>query len=290
MKKPLVNIFFYGDGTHIQAIGWRAYERAGTYEELKDFLQSRVQHDHRNAQREHLAMPIPWRDFEVMDRLHPFANELAEKGIVGEDAIYCATHIVNDEVWADETRDESSGSATPDYLLTYTTKDGFDFPQLIQDDHFEAIHLLWKNRKYVSCLKLVFSTIDTFGYVEYGPDVRDGFVRWLDDYCDLRKLGVTPEELWQLRNSLIHMTNLDSRKVRSGKTHRLLPRFTHPDRDVPPMVDGMKGLHVARFVIVVLPKGIENWLRSYNGHPKKFAEFVERYDTIVSEARFAISN
>ena len=290
MKQRLVNIFVYGDETHVRAIGWRVYERAGSYDELKNFLQSRVQHDHRNAQREDLAKPIRWRDFEVMDRLQPFANELVERGIVGEGAVYCATLIVNDEVCVDETRDELRGGATPDYLLTYTTEDGFDFPQLIQDDYFEAIHLLWKNRKYISCLKLVFSAIDTFGYVEYGPDGHDGFVGWLDDYCDLRKLGVTPEELWQLRNSLIHMTNLDSRKVRSGKTHRLLPRFTHPDRDVPPTVDGMKVLHVARFVIVVLPKGIENWLRSYNRDPRKFAEFVERYDTIVSEARFAISD
>jgi hypothetical protein len=45
--------------------------------------------------------------------------------------------------------------------------------------------------------------------------------------------------------------------------------------------------HVARFVIAVLPKGIENWLRSYNREREKYAEFVERYDTIVSEARFA---
>jgi len=52
----------------------------------------------------------------------------------------------------------------------------------------------------------------------------------------------------------------------------------------------MKVLHVARFVIEVLPKGIENWLRSYNRDPKKFATFVERYYTIVSEARFAVSD
>ncbi len=290
MKKPLVNIFFYGDGTHIHAIGWRTYERTGTYEELTSFLQSRVQPDHPDAQREDLAMPILWRDFEVMDRLHPFVNELVEKGIVGEDAVYCATRIVNDEVCADETRDESSDSATPDYLLMYMTDGGFDFPQLIQDDYFEAIHLLRSSGKHISCLKLVFSMIDTLGYVEYGPKRNDCFARWLDDYCDLARVGVTSDELWQLRNSLIHMTNLDSRKVRSGRTHRLLPRFTHADRDVPLFVDGMKVLHVARFVMAVLPAGIENWLRSYNRDPKKFAEFVERYDTIVSEARFAVSS
>ena len=296
MKQSLVNIFVYGDGTHVYAIGWRVYEKAGSYEELTNFLQSRVQHDHRGAPRKDLEdpipwrdfesmdrLPIPWRDFESMDRLNPFAAA----GVVDENPVYCVTHIVNGEVRADETRDVSSGSVVPDYLQVYSTEDGFDFPQLIQDDYFEAIHLLWKNRKYVSCLKLVFSAIETLGYVEYGPDSNDCFARWLDDYCDLGQVGVTSDELWQLRNSLIHMTNLDSRKVRSGKTHRLLPQFTHPGRDVVPFVDGMKVLHVARFVSSVLPNGIENWLRSYNREREKFVEFVERYDTIVSEARFA---
>ena len=287
MKEPLVNIFVYGDETHVHAIGWRVYEKAGSYEELTNFLQSRVQHDHRSAPRKDLEDPIPWRDFESMDRLNPFACALAAAGVVGENPVYCVTHIVNGEIRADETRDVSSGSAVPDYLQIYSTEGEFDFPQLIQDDYFDAIHLLWNNRKYMSCLKLVFSTIDTLGYVEYGPDSNDCFAKWLDDYCDLGKVGVTSDELWELRNSLIHMTNLDSRKVRSGKTHRLLPQFTHPDRDVPPLVDGMKGFHVARFVIAILPKGIENWLRSYNREREKFAEFVERYDTIVSEVRFA---
>lgn len=194
--------------------------------------------DHQSAQREELAKPIPRRDFEAMDRLNPFAGALAARGIVDENSVYCVTHIVNGEVHVDGTRDESSSGALPDYLQVYFTEDGFDFPQLIQDDYFDAIHLLWNHRKYVSCL----------------------------------------------------MTNLDSRKVRSGRTHRLLPRFTHPDRDTAPWVDGMKVLHVARFVIAVLPEGIENWLRSYNRDRKKFGEFGERYDTIVSEARFAVSD
>lgn len=140
---------------------------------------------------------------------------------------------MNGEVRVDETGDVSSSGAMPDYLQVYLTEGGFDFPQLIQDDYFDAIHLLWNNRKYMSCLKLVFSAIETLGYVEYGPDRNDCFAKWLDDYCDLGKVGVTSDELWELRNSLVHMTNLDSRKVRSGKTHRLLPQFTHPDRDVP---------------------------------------------------------
>ena len=285
-----INIFVFGDETHVHAIGWRLYEKAGTDDELKAFLQSKVHDDHQIAARNDLEEPIPWRNFEVMDRLNQIvgaiAGAIAGAGIVvGENDAYCLTHIVNGEVPAGYTRDESDDATVPDYLQLYLTEDGFNFPKLIHDDYFVAIHLLWNNRKYVSCLKLVFSAIDTLSFVEYGPDRRDCFTSWLDEYCDLGAIGVTSGELWELRNSLTHMTNLDSRKVRSGSTDRLLPRFTHPDRDVAPFVDGMKVLHVARFVRAVLPRGIEKWLQSYNQDRGKFAEFVERYDTIVSEAR-----
>ena len=121
--------------------------------------------------------------------------------------------------------------------------------------------------------------------MEYGPNGGNCFAKWLDEYCDLNLLGVTSDELWEQRNSLIHITNLDSRKVHSGRIHRLMPQFTHPDRDVSSFVDGMKVFHIARFVTAVLPHGIEKWLESYNRNRGKFAKFVERYDTVVSEAR-----
>ena len=292
MKQRLVNIFVYGNETHVHAVGWRVYKRAGAYDELIAFLRSRVQHEHRIAACSDLKEPIPWRDYRAWIRLKLIGGAIAEAVIVGENDVYCVTPIVNGKVRVDDTRDEADDGAVPDYLRVYRTEGGLDFSQLVKHDYFEAIHLLWNNRKYVSCLKLVFSTIDTFGFVEYGPEGGNGFTRWLDEYCDLETLGVTAGELWELRNSLIHMTNLDSRRVRTGTTHRLLPAFTHSDRDVAPFVDGMKTLHVARFMFAVLVPAIEKWLQSYNRDRGKFAEFVERYDTIVSEARmqFQISS
>ena len=285
VKERLVNIFVYGDATHVHSVGWRVYEKSGTYDEKIAFLQAAAMNDHRIAARQDLDEPVLWRDFEAMNRLNPFFGSLADAGIAGENDVHCLTHIVNGKVRADETRDEMNGESVPDYLTAYWSDRGLDFGQLINDDHFEAIHLLWNNRKYISSLKLVFCTIDTLGFVAYGPNVRDCFIRWLDEYCDLGSLGLTSQELWELRNSLIHMTNLDSRKVHSGKTHRVMPQFTHPDRDVAPVVDGMKVLHVARFLTVVLPRAVQKWLESYNQDRSKFAEFVERYDTIVSESR-----
>jgi len=34
MKERLVNIFVFEDETHVHAVGWRFYEKSGTYEEL----------------------------------------------------------------------------------------------------------------------------------------------------------------------------------------------------------------------------------------------------------------
>ena len=285
MNERLVNIFVYGDATHVHSVGWRVYEKSGTYEEKTGFLQAAAVNDHRIAARQDLDEPVLWRDFEAMNRLNPFFGALADAGIANENDVHCLTHIVNGKARADETRDEVNSESVPDYLTAYWSERGLDFGQLVKDDHFEAIHLLWNNRKYISSLKLVFCTIDTLAFVEYGPNVRDGFTRWLDEYCDLGSLGLRSQELWELRNSLIHMTNLDSRRVHAGKTQRVMPQFTHPDRDLPPFEDGMRVFHVARFVIVVLPGAVKKWLESYNQDRSKFAGFVERYDTIVSESR-----
>ena len=43
----------------------------------------------------------------------------------------------------EDTLDMAADDAVPDYLSIYWTKDGFNFAQLIQDDYFDAIHLLW---------------------------------------------------------------------------------------------------------------------------------------------------
>ena len=129
--------------------------------------------------------------------------------------------------------------------------------------------------------------IDTLGFVEYGP-VGNCFVTWLDEYCDMGQAGVTSPELWELRNSLLHMTNLDSNRVRSGAVERLKPVIINSQVEVPSHSDGYKNFHLARFTATVLPEGIDRWIRSYNEQPAKLLLFIHRYDTIVSEARLSV--
>lgn len=283
MSETLINIFLFGDSREIQSVGQSLYAREGSYAECLGFLQSRVAEDSQAAPRSDLPEPLTWEEFYSLNRLSPLTEFLLEQGVAPENAIYCITPIVDGAPRVEDVEDALATLACPDYLRRYTTKEGFDFPSLIDDDYYDALRLLWNGKKYISCMKLTFSTIDTLGFIEFGP-VNGCFVNWLDRYCDLEPLAVTAEELWELRNSLLHMTNLDSHKVRQGKTTRLFPVFLPTDHD-PPQADGEKRLHFARLLFVVLPKAIGKWLQSYNDERDKFLTFVARYDTIVSEAR-----
>ena len=51
IKERLVNVFVYGNETHVHAVDWRVYEKAVAYDELTAFLRSRVDDDQRIAAR-----------------------------------------------------------------------------------------------------------------------------------------------------------------------------------------------------------------------------------------------
>lgn len=106
------------------------------------------------------------------------------------------------------------------YLLEYMKPNGFDLPRLLNDDYFNAIRLLWNNKQYVSVMKLLLSFLDTVAYLDSG-DTPGNFQKWLNNYADITSLDVTADELWELRNSLLHMTNSDSRKVARGEVRRI---------------------------------------------------------------------
>lgn len=109
-----------------------------------------------------------------------------------------------------------------DWLLKYSRKGGIQFSELIHDDYFHAIKITYNARLYVSSMKLMLSCIDSLAYIEYG-DLRGLpiFVRWLNDFADLAPLGITAEELWELRNGLLHMSNINSSAVKQNKVRRI---------------------------------------------------------------------
>jgi hypothetical protein len=157
------------------------------------------------------------------------------------------------------------------------TDEGFDLPRLLNDDYFLAIKLLFNNSYYVSATKLLISFIDTMGFVEFGDDGSNTFVRWVDTYVDLTPVGITAEELWEHRNSLLHMTNLDSRKVLAGKAKRLLCYVGTLPNGFPSEDQDQKYFNLQKLIHTVAA-GTSRWAATFNVDRSKFETFVN--DTI----------
>ena len=288
MNERIVNIFVYVDRDAIRSIGYTEYEMEGTYEELTGYLQSRVEVDHAAANRIELAEEYSPAVFRYAMRMEALQYLIPLMGEIVGDSVYCVTQIVDGALGAHEPMHDHEHNQVPDYLRIYGTKRGFDFGQLMDDDFMDAIKLLWDHQKYIAALKLMFIMIDTLGFVAFGP-LRDAFTRWLDKYCELNSLGVSSVELWELRNSVLHMSNLASNRVERGAVTRLSPVFTSLQYDIPVEMDGFKNLHSARLIGDVVPRGVLKWVQSMSADPEKFMTFVERYDTVVSEARTSVA-
>ena len=289
MKERIVNIYAYVDGESIRTIGYSTYEMEGTYQQLTSFLQSRVEIDHATAICVDLDETCSILDFRFAMRVDGLPYLIPLLGEIVGDSVYCVTQIIDGEPRADEVSHDHEHNPVPDYLRIYWTSSGLDFGQLIDDDFMDAIKVLWNHEKYISALKLLFTMIDTLGFAAFGP-LNDCFKRWLDEYCDLSSLGVSSAELWELRNSLLHMSNLTSRQVGKGSVTRLLPVITASQGEIPIEMGGFKNLHLSRFIWSVVPLGVVNWVGSIVRDRKRFATFLERYDTVVSEARLSVAS
>ena len=175
--------------------------------------------------------------------------------------------------------------AMEDYVSKYTTARGFNIPRLLNDDFWVAIKLLVNAGCYVSASKLLMSFIDSISYVAYGESSGAAFRRWLENYVDIQSLGIGSDELWEHRNSLLHMTNLDSRKVSAGSVKRLVA-FIGPLPNGAPREDaGEKFFDLLQLIRAVI-HGCEKYLGALNSNPSLVGDFIKRYDMIVSDARY----
>ena len=255
MKERIVNVFLYGDDRYIRSVGWHIYMADGSYQELVAFLQSRVDDDFKSAQQVDLPRQELRSVFEFAVRLNAVASVAPVVSEVLGDSVYCNTHIVNGLPRVDDVQHAPPYEIVPDYLTLYWTDSGFDFSKMINDDFLNAIKILWNNKKYISALKLLVIMIDTLGFVEFGSEDKC-LVMWLDKYCDLSNLGVSAEEIWELRNSLIHMTNLDSRRVQTGRVNRLLPVVTPLQKELQVQGKDFKYLNLSPLFLSVIPNGL----------------------------------
>ena len=166
------------------------------------------------------------------------------------------------------------------------TDKGFDLGELINIDFLKSVKLLFDNQNYASSIKLLMSAIDTFAFLEFG-DVTGSFKSWLSKYCNLSRLEINEGQLWEYRNSIIHMTNAYSRKVISKEVQKLSFYVSEYDADFLTS-DGEAKYFNLTTLNNVIAEGIEKWVDSYNNERGKFRIFCDRYDLIISDSRYRV--
>ncbi|WP_301234476.1 hypothetical protein [Pandoraea cepalis] len=303
--EPIYNVYTYFEGGELRALGIKQYVRQGRQSKKMAFLRERATRDFPSVRRVPMARPIPREKYFAMERLgqtiHLFEPLFREVG-AGAAPLFCVTPIVDGVPTIDvsvplgplDMSKLPDGVGEPgkmeDYLFKYINEEAgtFDMPGLIHDDYFKAIRLLFNNRHFISCLKLLMSFLDTIAYVEFGdrpPRETPVFIDWLRTFSGPTTAGATAEELWEFRNSLLHMSNLESRKVAAGKVARLTPYVGV--QEYPPSDDPMMKYINTYGLIEAVAAAITRWITSYNDQPEKMRTFVERYDRVVSDDRQA---
>jgi hypothetical protein len=138
-------------------------------------------------------------------------------------------------------------------------------------------------------MKLFVSCVDSLAYIEYGDQQEKPFVRWLNEYANLSSLKITAEELWELRNGILHMTNINSKKVRQSKIRRISFRVGGPAGY---SEDGADGIFYFDFLGLIqeFAQALGRWIETYNHNREKFIKFIERYDETISDSRAAFIN
>lgn len=293
----IFNIFIYFQEGVATEYGVRFHRISGSDDEKTAFLLLRVSEDHAIARHFKLARsftPEEWRAALRHGDILQYFEVALTAFRAKESPLYCLTAVVDGLARIDQqigpepfrgdsvSRVESYG-AVPDYLVHYTDGGAFRFTELINDDFFKAIKCLYNANLYVSCAKLLMSCVDTMAFVECG-DVPGNFAKWLDDYVDLAQEGITSDELWEFRNSVLHMTNLASRKVLSGKVSPIMPYVGTFDT-IPAISPGLPKPFSLYGLIRAVGDGIGKWAEAYNSDRDKLLKFIERYDTTISDSR-----
>ncbi|CAH2708348.1 hypothetical protein LYZ86_00100 [Xanthomonas hortorum pv. cynarae] len=302
MPEEIYNIFlFFDPNGRCERVGYVAHSHDGEDEQGIELLRKKAKGDLQNATKVKLAKPFTLQEYNTRSRLGSvvalYAEALlnaggletsltvvtpVEKGRVRFD--YSAKHWEFDVDEAAEAAGEQGEMV--DWLLKYSRKGGIQFSELIHDDYFHAIKITYNARLYVSSMKLMLSCIDSLAYIEYG-DLRGLpiFVRWLNDFADLAPLGITAEELWELRNGLLHMSNINSSAVKQNKVRRISFHVGQAKAKLPDT--GSVFFFEFRGLIDVFALAQARWFQSYADDTSKFEKFVERYDETVSDGRLA---
>ncbi|NOW44355.1 hypothetical protein FHW96_000482 [Novosphingobium sp. SG751A] len=297
MKEVIYNIFLMWEDDVCSEIRYATHEVEMDDDAAVKFLQSRVQADLHASKKLKLGTSFTLDEYNARMRLgqgHWLYEPLFIALGAGEQPLHVATQVVNNipqvrfssaigdpDIYLRE--DMTDGVSMTDWLIKYANGTTIDISQLINDDYFLAIKLTFNAKLYVSSMKLLLSAIDSIAYIEYG-DKKDIFEKWLTTYADISHLGITPKELWEMRNGLLHMTNLNSREVSKKKVRQV--SFSVGTKDF----HERDGIHYFSFYGLIKAYGaaLVKWLETYNSDTEKRVDFVDRYDKTISDSRLAV--
>lgn len=300
MREKIYNLFPVFDENEIcNLISYVVHDIEGTDEYKFEFLQRELYNDFEKSQKFYSSIQHTRSEYNSFDRLNILPAQVEEFfRYIGasKEPLYIRTPVVNGKVFfnatsniedysMDNIREQLGVSGTQvDWLLEYTTDDGIDITRLINDDYFKAIKLLFSNGLYVSAMKLLLTCIDSLAYIEFGSD-RKAFIKWLKEYSEIEKLMISAEELWELRNGLLHMTNLHSSRVVQNTVRRISFYINSDEKTFNGINEENVFYFNFRHLIDVYIEAVTKWLNSYNIDRDKFLKFVERYDQTVSDSR-----
>ncbi len=166
-----------------------------------------------------------------------------------------------------------------DYTKKYIVNGQFDLFRMINDDFILAIKMMWNEKYYTSCLKLLVSFIDTMAFVDNGDSSGALFKEWLNIYVDLSNVGIISDELWEHRNAVLHMSTYDSRKVSVGKIQKLVPFIgtQHPNSR-----NDFKYYSLYNLVMAVM-QGVRKYATLMNNDEVMQKRFFDNYEKTVSD-------
>jgi hypothetical protein len=299
----IYNVFLFFQDDICSTIAYRAHDHSGSDKERIEFLRARLSDDLENAVRLNLTTPFTHSEYNARCRLgegHWLYDEIFTAVGASASPLFVSTPVKNGEMFFNYSSEHGNldmndvaakvgaKGAMDDWLVKYTDAKRINIPQLIHDDYFLAIKLTFNGGLYVSAMKLLVSCIDSLAYIEHGNQ-QGAFVWWLETYADLTSLGITAAELWELRNGILHMTNVNSKKVRQNKMRRISFRLGGP-QDY--LRDGADGIYYFDFygLIQAFAEAQARWIETYNSDREKFARFVERYDETISDSRAAFTH
>lgn len=305
MTEQIYNIFLYFDDREVcSSVGYKTHDFLGSDADAFKLLLSNLETDLDRATLLKLDKPFTHAEYTANQRLtqgHFLIEQLFREMGAGPEPLFAITPVVKGSLHFNHTMGiqpldmnqiaakMGARGTMPDWLVNYTTPGGIDLPRLIHDDYFLAIKLMFNARLYVSAMKLLVSCIDSVAYIEFGdqPGISV-FVKWMDTYADLSPLGITGSELWELRNGLLHMTNLNSKKVLASKERRISFRVGGDAS----YATAEAGVYYFEFkeLIDAFAQALSRWISSYNDDRSKFPKFVERYDQTISDSRLAIAH